>query len=912
MLAVWLVNPAIAQKKPLTFTDIMQFKQIESPVISEDGNVIAYGLQPDRGDGEVKVHQLDPKRTYTVNRGTKPVISKDSRWVVMSVKPSAVEMEKKEKEKDKPKSGMALLTMSTGNIFLLPNVESFQFSNDSRWLAYLRSRDDKKAEGAKADSGQPPARVNKVVVGSILMLRELTAQTETAIPYVVSYAFDSTSSCLAYAVADTNGGSNGVYVQHLNKSDFSRRAITARSNASFTQLAWSRDGSKLAFVGAPLDGKENPRPGSLYLWNVADTQATEIIPSDAAPRGWILPSKNDLVWTKDGQRLLFGFRPMRDSDTASEQPADTTVDLFDSAALLKRREVDVWHWDDPRIISNQKKRWKDVKDQTYRAVYHLAAANFVPLADMDMPVVDVPENGSVALGRSNIPYLKSISWEAEFNDIYVVDLNSGLRERVAERLAGPVYLSPSGTYVLYYTEKHWFFFDRIRKSLRNLTEHLPVAFYDEEDDTPDPPTAYGFGGWVGDGQAVLLYDKYDVWQLETDAGTSLNVTAGAGRKSELTFRVQNLDPDAKSFNAGERVFLTAYHNKKKYTALYSATISKSGVGKLVEEPRRYTLLAKAKRADRILYTRQSYTEFPDLWTSDMELKSPKKVSNANPRMDDFAWGSAELVEWNSADGKPLQGVLIKPGNYNPGKRYPVLVYFYELSSQRLHEFNQVAINHRPCFPFYASNGYAIFLPDVRYDIGSPGSSATKCIVPGVQRLVEMGIADPKAIALHGHSWGGYQTAFMITQTNLFACAIAGAPVGNMTSAYNGIRLETGLARQFQYEQTQSRIGGSLWKFPERYIENSTVFHAEKINTPLLIEFGDEDEAVPWQQGIELYLTMRRLEKPCWLLEYRGESHHLKKYPNKLDYSIKFKEFLDHFLKGASPADWIVKGVPYTE
>jgi len=224
----------------------------------------------------------------------------------------------------------------------------------------------------------------------------------------------------------------------------------------------------------------------------------------------------------------------------------------------------------------------------------------------------------------------------------------------------------------------------------------------------------------------------------------------------------------------------------------------------------------------------------------------------------------------------------------------------------------VVVNHRPCFPFYASNGYALFLPDVRYTVGQPGFSATKCLVPGVQKLIDMGIADPKAIGLHGHSWSGYQTAFVITQTDMFAAAIAGAPVANMTSAYSGIRLESGLARQFQYEQEQSRIGGSLWEYRERFIENSPVFFADRINTPLLIQAGDEDEAVPWHQSVEMYLAMRRLGKDCVFLQYRGEPHHLKKYPNKLDYSIKMKEYLDHYLKGMPAADWIMKGVPYAE
>jgi len=258
----------------------------------------------------------------------------------------------------------------------------------------------------------------------------------------------------------------------------------------------------------------------------------------------------------------------------------------------------------------------------------------------------------------------------------------------------------------------------------------------------------------------------------------------------------------------------------------------------------------------------------------------------------------------------LGAVLIKPGNYNPGKRYPVFVYFYRFFTQRLYEFNQIVVNHRPCFPFYASNGYAVFLPDIRFEVGHPGFSATKCLVPGVQKLIDMEIADPEAIGLHGHSWSGYQTAFVVTQTNIFAAAIAGAPVSNMTSAYSGIRWGSGLARQFQYEKSQSRIGGNLWEFPELYIENSPVFFATRIQTPLLIMFGDNDGAVPWYQGIELYLAMRRLGKDCIFLQYRGEPHHLQKYPNKLDYSIRMKEYFDHYLKGKAAPEWIKKGVPY--
>jgi dipeptidyl aminopeptidase/acylaminoacyl peptidase len=255
-------------------------------------------------------------------------------------------------------------------------------------------------------------------------------------------------------------------------------------------------------------------------------------------------------------------------------------------------------------------------------------------------------------------------------------------------------------------------------------------------------------------------------------------------------------------------------------------------------------------------------------------------------------------------------VVIKPRGYVEGRRYPVLVYYYRFFSQRLHEFNDPSVNHRPSFPVYASDGYVVFLPDVRFEVGRPGLAATKSVVPGVQHLVDIGLADPDAVALHGHSWSGYQTAFIVTQTDLFATAVAGAPVGNMTSAYSGIRLGSGLARQFQYEQGQSRLSGSLWEARDEYIDNSPVFFADRIDTPLLILHGDEDDAVPWEQSIELYLALRRLGKEAVFLQYRGEPHHPQRYANKLDWALKMKEWIDHYTKGVPAPDWITEGVPY--
>jgi len=525
-----------------------------------------------------------------------------------------------------------------------------------------------------------------------------------------------------------------------------------------------------------------------------------------------------------------------------------------------------------------------------------------------MAEVAVPENERVAMGTSDAAYQHETTWGERYRDVYVVDLATGTRTLAVSRLRDQAALSPDGRWIAYFEGRQWHLYDVERRTKRQVA--LDVTLFDEEHDTPDTPRAYGLGGWVDEGAALLVYDAFDVWQVPAAGGAPVNITGNAGRTASITFRVVAVDPDSRSLSSKESLLLTAYHNKEKNWGFYAASIGKPGVQKRLDEPKTFRFVGKAKKADTLLYTRQSYVEFPDIWASDGMFGKPRRISDANPQLPEFAWGAAELVDYTSLDGIPLQGVLIKPANYEPGKRYPVITYFYERQSQRLYEFNEAVVNHRPSFAVYAGAGYAVFLPDIVFTVGHPGQSILKCLVPGVQKLVDLGIADPKRLGLHGHSWGGYGTAYLVTQTNMFAAAVTGAPVANMTSAYGGIRWESGVARQFQYEETQSRIGGSLWEYPERYVENSALFYADRIKTPLLIEHGDEDGAVPWYQAIELYLALRRLDKDCIFLQYRGEPHHLRKYPNKLDYSIKMKEYFDHYLKGEPAAAWITEGVAY--
>ncbi|RPI76327.1 MAG: S9 family peptidase, partial [Ignavibacteriales bacterium] len=662
---------------------------------------------------------------------------------------------------------------------------------------------------------------------------------------------------------------------------------------------------QLAFIKSLLDDKNKPGSADLMLW---DKTASTLITSYETPDGWIIPPKNKIKWNKDGKRIFFGYKP---EDQTDEK--DTTIqDIFNLDKILEKKELDVWHWNDPLIKSNDKKRWKEYKDQTYQAVYHLSENKSVQLADLNMPYVSFNENESYAIGYSDVSYLKQITWDGFYYDFYLVDIHTGEKKKIAERIENYTSFSPGGGYLVFYKDSNWHLYNAENGEIKNLTMNIKTPFYDEDNDVPAEPRPYGIAGWQEDDESVLIYDKYDIWKFNTYTSKAENVTDGFGRKNEYVFRIVRTDPDKEFYDDDETLLLSAYHDKRKHKVFYKAELNRQDVSSLLEEQMMFTFISKAEKNDKIIFSKETYNIYPDLWLSDLNLNNPKRLTDFTLQTEGYAWGNAELVEWLSYDSIPLQGVLIKPGNYEEGKKYPVIVYYYEISSDRLYEFNEMVVNHRPNFPFYASNGYAIFLPDIKFEIGRPGYSAVKCLLPGVQKLIEMGIADSNAIGLHGHSWSGYQTAYVVTQTNIFTCAIAGAPVSNMTSAYSGIRWGTGLARQFQYEQQQSRIGGNLWEYPMRYLENSPVFYADKINTPLLIQHGDEDEAVPWYQSIELYLAMRRLNKDCIFLQYRGEPHHLKKYANKLDYSIKMKEYFDHHLKKEPAAEWITEGMKYIE
>ena len=892
-----------SDKKLLQFSDIMQFREHRNLTLSRNGEWIAYTSRPDRGISTViAIHSKDGTQS-TLDGHEEPTLSADGSWMFAYRSQDPNKYDNPQEKKTEGRS-LTLTRLKTDQKEQFEHVSGAAFDFSGKWL-FIRTRPP---ESEKTESHKNPADKSSISKGSdkeergLILLINLKTGNKTEYQAIVAAAMDPDGPHLAMV------GTGRLTLLDLSGPIPSARILCDLPEQVFGQPVWSEKKSRLAVtvsLGKKSEKEQKPEQ-TVHIWQPGHERTKEV-PRQTLPSGWIIPPKSPLKWDQNGQRLSIGTRPLDEYLFYHPLPVSRPEGSMSTSApfkeLLAERTVEVWHWNDERIKSQEKAQQKKTAERTYTAVYTPGTRQMLQLGGIDMQKVILIDDCPFALGFNNRPYSQETTWDGYYDDIYLIDLRTGMQELVIKRTQQPASLSPGGKYVAYFREGHWYLYSSKTRRHRNITASLIHSFADEDHDTPDEPQPYGIIGWLeGDG-ALFFYDRYDIWRHDTASNQTSCITSGLGRQEKIQFRRIKTDKRENGISAKKDWLLTAFSEKEKWTRFYQGQAAPHVPRKLSDGDYSYRFLLEGENQNTILFSRERLEVFPDIWVTDRSFSTPRQISSLNPQIDSFNWGRAELMKWKSIDGIDLEGVVIKPENYQPGKKYPVIVYYYELSADRLLRYNQTVINHRPCFPFYASNGYVLFLPDIRFQQGRPGQSAVECLVPGVLKLIDCGLADPKAIGLHGHSWSGYQTAFVVTQTDLFACALAGAPVANMTSAYSGIRWGEGIARQFQYEKSQSRIGKSLFEAPQLYIENSPVFFAQRINTPLLIEHGDEDEAVPWYQSIELYLAMRRLQKPCVFLQYNSEPHHLKQYANKLDYSIKMKAFFDHFLKGAPAPDW---------
>jgi dienelactone hydrolase len=946
-------------RRALTHDDYDGWKSLRGTALSQDGRWVAYQIEPQFGDGVLVVRQTDGEVVYQEARGTDPRFAVDGCHAVFTIAKSKVEerqkkidelkkqlaekakgekTEKPEKaektEKDdaaKERGELAILDLQTGKVERFGAVKGFTVPDDAAVVVYHldkpeadKDKADKKDAGAAAakpaagegetkPEAKPEAKPEKKPAdplekkradGTALVVRDLRSGQERRFDDVVGYGLTKKATWLWFHTSAKKPAADkhyGLFALRLRSGDLAAAEVLTLVDgiANFANFATDKTETGVAFTCDKFDFAADKPRSDVFLWNCDSLPAQRVVhagtpglPADKRPGG-------NLAFCRDGTVLAFGL----------SQPPDP-----DPVPILADEKVvlDIWHWNDGQLQTQQQKRTGRRHDNV-TACWRRGDGRLVVLGDQAAEQVNlIAPDGSVGLGSDSQPYEKLATWDGHYADVYVVDGRDGARTRVLEKLRGSASASPDGHFVLWFgPDYHWWVYDVASKQRRDLTGALPVPFHRTDDDHPEPDPAHGVAGWTADDAGVVLYDEFDLWRVSPTTGAAVCLTAGFGRAANLRLRVQIVDKERECLP--DTLLLTATNVNTMATGFFQCSATAAAAPtQLCMADMAHGELQKAKQADRFVFTRSTWSEFPDLWTAKADFADIRRLSDANPQQQEFRWGRAELVHWINADGKPLKGILVKPDDFDPAQKYPMLVSFYERSSQSLHGYAAPAPGTSPSPAYYVSNGFLWFMPDIVYEVGYPGDSCVKCVVSGVEHLIAQGFVDAQHIGACGHSWGGYQTAFLVTRTNIFAAVESGAPVCDMISAYGGIRYESGVSRQFQYEQQQSRIGGTPWQYPLRFWENSPIFFADRVHTPVLILHNDADGAVPWTNGIELFTALRRLGKECYLFDYVGEGHGLRKRQNQKDWARRMAEYFAHHLQGAPAPKWMTEGVPYSE
>lgn len=877
------LSPAFAQNasKSLTVDDLVTWQRITDREISDNGKWVACKMEPWEGDATVYLYAAQGQETATFSPADKFAFSASSGYLVVTQTPgkSTVDSLKilKTKEDKIPMNTLVIYSVA-GKKETIDSLKTFKLADEADWIAYQRGRKD-----------------------STLYVRSLDGSKTFQFPTVTDFQFAKKSGMLYYTSAAE--GEAGIFTLNPEKGS---PALIKEGKGVFKQTTFDEKGERLAFLYC-ADKDSSYKALSLWL-SEHNAPAKEIATrgNKAFPAEWVINENGMLQFSKSASRLFFGTSP--------EPRQKDTTQLAEN-----RPNVQVWSWDEPvqYTVQNYNKE-KDLK-KSYQAVYNLGNGSIFQLANEELPNIQLGNEGDAALAllSTSRPYSLSSMWEARTrSDYYTVSLDNGERKQIAKADYGRFRLSPQGKYAYWYgeTDSCWYTIALAEGKRYRLTTPESFPAWDEENDVPNHPYAHGAAGWTANDQNLLIYDRYDIWKFDPTAATSpINLTVN-GRKEKLSYRLEQLDKEARFIDLGKPQLLKGFNETTKGYGFYNARLSAPAAPKtLLAGNYMLRSINKAKNTDDVIYTMETFQQYPDIHYSTLAFKKSVQLTHGDKQQEGFIWGTAELVSWISLDGRPLEGVVYKPANFDPNKKYPMMVNFYERNSETLYNY-RMPEPHRSTIDYhlYNSNEYIIFNPDIRYVDGYPGESCYNCLMPGITMMIAKGYIDEKGIGAQGHSWGGYQVAYLATRTNLFSAIESGAPVVNMFSAYGGIRWGSGMARSFQYEHTQSRLGATPWSSPLRYLENSPLFTMDKVQTPILIMHNDADGHVPWYQGIEYFVAMKRLGKPCWLLNYTGEPHWPMHMANRIDFQRRMFQFFNHYLKNQKMPKWMSEGVPAVE
>jgi len=924
-----------AAKRPMELQDITAWKNIGSATLSSDGQWFAYRLAPQEGDGEVIVRRTHGDQSMRFPAGDQPqaggdagggrgsgataslTFSDDGKFAAFTTFPSRKEQERLKRQRRPIQSTAVVVNLATGEKHEYPKVRRLAFSGESSgWIALQRYQPEPPsgASGGGRGSATPPDRPK----GSDLLLVDLAAGTELNVGNVSEFSFRKDGRFLAYAIDAQDKAGNGVQLR-----DMTRGVVVPldSGSASFEKLSWTEKGDGLAFVRGVDDRAFRDKLYSVVGVTAIDSSSPRTIAYDPAsdpsfPKGMTISPDRAPEWTASLDAVVFGIHEPRRKDPSDVEAADAPAGTDASAPPQDaddKVDLVLWHYKDPRLQTQQEVQESRDRAYSYVSEFRVDTKKFVRLATDEMRNVTVNPKSRWAYGTDDREYELMGSLDGRrFQDVYSIDLATGQHKLLRKHVRYLSGASPDGSMLLYYEDGQYHVVSLASGEDHDITQGLPVSFVDVEDDHNEikPPAAPV--GWAADGKTVLLTDAWDVWSVPVAGGQATNLTVNGkkdGIRYQQRFATEPREDRDDGIDTAQPQFFRTYGEWTKKGGVARIDPGKAGAHVLVWDDASYGALMKARRASQFVYTRGTVTDPNDYYATNADFASPVRLTDQRPAIEPFDWSpGVRLIDYTSEKGDRLQAALFLPANYQKGKSYPTVVNFYEKMSQTANTFSAPTSNgfNRSV---YTSNGYAVLMPDIVYRVNDPGMSAVWCMVPAVKAAIATGIVDAKHIGITGHSWGGYQTAFLVTQTDMFAAAVAGAPLTDMVSMYSLVYKNSGGVNGAIFESSQGRFKGGYWDNWEAYYRNSPVFFAKNVHTPLMILHNDKDGAVDFTQGLEYFNTLRRMGKSVIMLEYLGENHGLRKPSNQRDYTARMKEFFDHYLMGAPAPDWMVNGVP---
>ena len=943
-------GPAAAQdEKPepqaLELADVLAWNRVGNATVSDDGTWFAYALFPAEGDGEIIIRQTRGDRELKFPIGESPrhsvAFADDSNWVAFRIYPTEKEAERAQNQRPRQRlnNKAGLVNLATGDKVEFEKIRSFAFSGEqSKWLALHKAAD--RGNGPERGAAQTGPRngppngedEEEAPTESDLILYELETGSMLNIGNVSEFAFNKSGDWLTWVISAEDQIGNGIQVRNMNSG-----IVLPLDNdkANYRSLSWTEKGDAFA----ALKGKKNKKyEDDLYsllgFSNLSSSGADKVfydpLEDSEFPSGMTISESRRPQWMDDLDGILFGIGEAEQQDAnegeeesadAEDEESDSEQDESDTTGRGNRRadeepekaDLVVWHYMDERLQSQQQVQEQRDKNFSFLSIYRIAEDRFIRLADDEVRQVTAGPNDRFAIGTDIRRYELPGNLDGRrYRDIYAVDLRTGSRTLAAERLRWFNGTNPQSDHFLYYKAGDYHTYDMVSGEHRNITENVGTSFINAEDDhnIVDPPIRPL--GWSEDGQSVLLYDNWDIWKVAAHGEGGENLTVN-GRTDGIRYnRVLRLDREDEGIDLSEPVYFNAYGEWTKKSGLARMEPGGARTELLTWDDRTLANLLKAKDSDTYLYTRQTNEDYPDYYVADGTLKDATPVTDANPQQKDLLWSDgAMLIDYESDKGDRLQAALYLPSNYQEGKSYPTIVFIYEKRSQGLNRYVQpVAYGFNKSV--YTSNGYAVLEPDITYKLNDPGMSAVWSVLPALDAAIATGVVDETRVGLHGHCWGGYQTSFLITQTDRFKAAAAGAPLTNLVSMYSSIYWNTGGANQAIFESSQGRFQGGYWDNIDAYTRNSPVYYATRVTTPLLLLHNDQDGAVDWNQGIEFFNTLRRLNKSVVMLQYVGENHGLREDANRKDYFVRMQEFFDHHLLDKEAPMWLKEGVDHLD